>query len=98
MPIFAIDIEKDGQPIPYASIFTETGDIIGTTDLDGVLKDVKGAEVVSITHVAYKSKKITIVRACSTIPMTRRPRKSLPMKIISQSATMVSSRLRSTLS
>lgn len=60
MPIFAIDIEKDGQPIPYASIFTETGDIIGTTDLDGVLKDVKGAEVVSITHVAYKSKKVRV--------------------------------------
>ena len=53
-------VDKDGQPIPYASIFTETGDIIGTTGLDGILEDVKGAEVVSITHVAYKSKKVKV--------------------------------------
>ena len=48
-------VDKDGQPVPYASIISEDGNIIGTTDLDGVLNDVKGAEVVSITHVAYKS-------------------------------------------
>ena len=53
-------VDKDGQPIPYASIFTETGDFIGTTGLDGILSDVKGAEVVSITHVAYKSKKVKV--------------------------------------
>ena len=53
-------VDKDGQPIPYASIFTEAGDIIGTTGLDGILNDVKGAEVVSITHVAYKSKKVKV--------------------------------------
>ena len=53
-------VDKDGQPIPYASIFTEAGDIIGTTGLDGILDDVKGAEVVSITHVAYKSKKVKV--------------------------------------
>ena len=53
-------VDKDGQPIPYASISTEAGDIIGTTDLNGILNDVKGAEVVSITHVAYKSKKVKV--------------------------------------
>lgn len=53
-------VDKDGQPIPYASIISEDGNIIGTTDLDGVLNDVKGAEVVSITHVAYKSKKVKV--------------------------------------
>lgn len=53
-------VDKDGQPIPYASIFTEAGDIIGTTGLDGILNDVKGVEVVSITHVAYKSKKVKV--------------------------------------
>ena len=53
-------VDKDGQPIPYASIFTETGDVVGTTGLDGILEDVKGAEVVSITHVAYKSKKVKV--------------------------------------
>ena len=53
-------VDKDGQPIPYASVFTEAGDFIGTTDLDGVISDVKGAEVVSVSHVAYKSKKVKI--------------------------------------
>ena len=53
-------VDKDGLPVPYASIIGEDSHIIGTTDLDGVLNDVKGAEVVSITHVAYKSKKVKV--------------------------------------
>ena len=54
-------VDKNGQPIPYASIMTEDGKFIGTTDLDGILNDVKGAEVVSITHVAYQPKKVRVV-------------------------------------
>ena len=53
-------VDKDGQPIPYASIISEDGQFIGTTDLNGILNDVKGAEVVSITHVAYQSKKVKV--------------------------------------
>jgi hypothetical protein len=53
-------VDKDGQPVPYASIISEDGQIIGTTDLNGVLDDVKGAEVVSITHVAYQPKKVKV--------------------------------------
>ena len=53
-------VDKDGQPIAYASIITEDGTFIGTTDLDGILDDVKGAEVVSITHVAYQPKKVKV--------------------------------------
>ena len=53
-------VDKDGQPVPYASIIGEDGNIIGTTDLNGILDDVRGAEVVSITHVAYQSKKVKI--------------------------------------
>lgn len=53
-------VDKDGQPIPYASIISEDGNIIGTTDLNGILDDVKGAEVVSITHVAYQPKKVKV--------------------------------------
>ena len=34
-------VDKDGQPIPYASIIAEDGKFIGTTDLNGVLNDVK---------------------------------------------------------
>ena len=53
-------VDKDGQPVPYASIISEDGNIIGTTDLNGILDDVKGAEVVSITHVAYQPKKVKV--------------------------------------
>ena len=53
-------VDKDGQPIPNASIIAEDGKFIGTTDLNGVLNDVKGAEVVSITHVAYQPKKVKV--------------------------------------
>lgn len=40
-----------------SGFIAEDGKFIGTTDLNGVLNDVKGAEVVSITHVAYQPKK-----------------------------------------
>ena len=53
-------VDKDGQPVPYVTVIGEDGNFIGTTDLDGVLSDVKGAEVVSVTHVAYKSKKVKV--------------------------------------
>ena len=53
-------VDKDGQPIPYASVFTEAGDFIGTTGLDGIINDLQGAEVVTITHVAYMSKTVKV--------------------------------------
>ena len=53
-------VDKDGQPVPYVTVIGEDGNFIGTTDLDGVLSDVKGAEVVTVTHVAYKSKKVQV--------------------------------------
>ena len=53
-------VDKDGEPIPYASIMSEDGNFIGTTDLNGILNDVKGAEMVSITHVAYQPKKVKV--------------------------------------
>ena len=40
--------------------FTANSHTIGTTGIDGVLADVKGAEIVSITHVAYKPKKVKV--------------------------------------
>lgn len=51
-------VDKAGQPVPYATIVGDDGTFIGTTDMDGRLGDVKGADVVSVTHVAYKSKKV----------------------------------------
>ena len=49
-------IDKDGQPVPYASVMTTDSRFIGVTDIDGVLADVKGADTIAVSHVAYKPK------------------------------------------
>ena len=49
-------IDKDGQPIPYVSIMTTDAKFIGITDLDGVIADVKGADTITVSHIAYKPK------------------------------------------
>ena len=49
-------IDKDGQPVPYVSVMTTDAKYIGVTDIDGVLDDVKGADTISVSHVAYKTK------------------------------------------
>ena len=43
-------IDKDGQPIPYVSVLTTDAKYIGITDLDGILKDVKGADTIAVSH------------------------------------------------
>ena len=53
-------VDNDGNGIPLVSVLTEDGTYIGTTGLDGVLADVKGAAKVAVTHVAYKPQLITI--------------------------------------
>lgn len=49
-------IDKDGNPIPYVSIMTTDAKYIGITDLEGVIADVKGADTITVSHIAYKPK------------------------------------------
>lgn len=49
-------IDKDGQPVPFVSVLTTDSKVIGVTDDDGYLADVKGADTIAVTHVAYKPK------------------------------------------
>ena len=49
-------IDKDGQPVPYVSVMTTDAQFIGVTDIDGVLADAKGADTISVSHIAYKPK------------------------------------------
>ena len=44
-------VDDNGNGIPLVSVLTENGVLIGTTDLNGVLSDVKGARKISLTHV-----------------------------------------------
>lgn len=53
-------VDSNGSPVAYASVMTEDAKFIGTTGLDGVLEDVKGAKTVIITHVAYQSKTVEV--------------------------------------
>ena len=53
-------VDDDGNGIPLVSVLTENGVLIGTTDLNGVLADVKGAAKVALTHVAYKPQLVTV--------------------------------------
>lgn len=53
-------VDNDGNGIPLVSVFSEDGLLIGTTDLDGVLADVKGATKVSLTHVAFKPQLVSV--------------------------------------
>lgn len=53
-------VDKEGNGIPLAYVLTEDGNYIGSTDMDGVLADVKGAERVAVTHVAYRPKLVNV--------------------------------------
>jgi hypothetical protein len=53
-------VDKQGNGIPMAYVLTEDGTYIGSTDLDGVLADVKGAQRVSVSHVAYRPQMVSI--------------------------------------
>ena len=53
-------VDNDAHGIPLVSVLSEDGTIIGTTDLDGVLADVRGNRKVALTHVAYKPQLVTV--------------------------------------
>ena len=53
-------VDADGNGIPLVTVMTEDGMYIGKTDLNGVLADVKGAQKVGLSHVAYKSQMVTV--------------------------------------
>ena len=53
-------MDADGHGIPLVSVLTEDGVLIGTTSLDGVLSDVRGASKVALTHVAYKPQLVSV--------------------------------------
>ncbi len=53
-------VDNDGNAIPLVSVLTEDGVYIGKTDLNGVLADVKGAQKVGLSHVAYKPQMVTV--------------------------------------
>ena len=53
-------VDAEGYGIPLVSIQTTGGTLLGTTDLNGVLADVKGAQKVALSHVAYKPQQVSM--------------------------------------
>lgn len=53
-------VDKEGQGIALASVLDGNGVLIGLTDLNGVIADVKGAAKIAVTHVAYKAKSVSV--------------------------------------
>lgn len=49
-------VDKDGEPVPFVSIMTPDARFIGITDDQGVIADIKGADTISVSHIAYKPK------------------------------------------
>ncbi|MBR6140370.1 MAG: hypothetical protein IKQ37_01205 [Bacteroidaceae bacterium] len=53
-------VDSDGNGVPYAMVLTPEAECLGSTGLDGVFADVKGAKAVTISHVAFKPKEVII--------------------------------------
>ena len=53
-------VDSDGNGIHLVTVLTEDGNMIGTTSLEGVIADVKGAKKVVLTHVAFKPKLVDV--------------------------------------
>ena len=53
-------VDTEGHAIPLASVLTNDGTLLGTTDMNGILADVKGAKEVAVTHVAYKPQQVNV--------------------------------------
>ena len=51
-------MDADGNALHLVSVLTEKGHLIGTTDLNGEVADVKGAPKILLTHVAFKPKMV----------------------------------------
>lgn len=78
-------VDEKGEPVPYVSVLTTDAQLIGITDFNGVIDDVKGADIITVSHVAYKpnlykvngkSGRITLVEADFGLPevtVTRKP-------------------------
>jgi len=53
-------VDKEGRGVALASVLHDNGILIGTTDINGVLADVKGARQVTVTHVAFKPVNVNV--------------------------------------
>ena len=53
-------VDEDGVGIPLVSVLNDDGVLLGTTNLDGVLADIRGAARLTLTHVSYQPLQVSV--------------------------------------
>ena len=53
-------IDTDGDPVPYVTVTTEQGKLVGSTDIYGVFENTTENTVLCLSQVAYKSLKVNL--------------------------------------
>lgn len=71
-------MDKDSVPVAYATVTTEQGMLIGATNVNGVLDDVKGNSVVCLSHVAYKPLTVNVADLIDGVVIMEEGSYSLP--------------------
>ena len=44
-------VDEKGEPVPYVSVLTTDAQLIGITDFNGVIDDVKGADIIRLKTI-----------------------------------------------
>lgn len=71
-------IDTDGVPVAYATATTEQGTLIGVTDVNGLLQDTKGNNVLCFSHVAYKPITVNVTDLTNGVVTMEETSYSLP--------------------
>lgn len=53
-------VDTDGNGVAYATVLNSDAEFIGTTSLEGILADARGAKSITVSHVAFKSKEVKL--------------------------------------
>lgn len=62
-------VDSDGNAVSYASVLNPDAEYIGITDLDGIVPDLGGARDITITHVAFKTKRVKLSGSDATVAL-----------------------------
>lgn len=74
-------VDKEGRGIPYAMVLNTKGNLIGTTNLLGILADVMGWNEVLVSHIAYKPQQVVISSLSDGIITMENTSYSLPKPV-----------------
>ncbi|MBR5639774.1 MAG: hypothetical protein IKW83_08430 [Muribaculaceae bacterium] len=71
-------IDTDSVPVAYATVTNEQGQLIGATNVNGILDDTKGNGVLCFSHVAYKPITVNVADLTDGVVIMEEERYTLP--------------------